>query len=66
MTTDDPEHWSEANALIRSYGKGALQHASDQIAVFMHEGNDMEMLRWFEIHEHLVEAATELPTWPTD
>jgi hypothetical protein len=66
MTAGDEEHLSDANALLRVYGKGALEHASDQITVFMHEGNDTEMLRWFEIHEQLERALAETPEWPTD
>jgi hypothetical protein len=32
----------------------------------MHEGNDGEMLRWFEIHERIEQVLAETPTWPTD
>jgi hypothetical protein len=63
---DDQEHWSDANALLRSHGQGARQHASDQITAFMHEGNDVEMLRWFEIHECIEVMLAETPTWPVD
>jgi hypothetical protein len=66
MRAGDEEHWSEANALLRVHGKGALQHASDQITMFMHEGNDVEMLRWFEIHEQLGKMLAETLAWPID
>jgi hypothetical protein len=66
LLTNDHEHWPDANALLRSHGKGAVQHASDQITAFMHEGNDGEMLRWFEIHERIEQVLAETPTWPTD
>jgi hypothetical protein len=41
-------------------------HASDQIAAFMHEGNDVEMLRWFEVHECIEVMLAEAPFCPVD
>lgn len=63
---DDRAHWAEANVLLRTYGRGALQHAADQITAWMHEGNDVEMLHWFEIHERIEKVLAETPTWPVD
>jgi predicted GIY-YIG superfamily endonuclease len=61
---DNEASWSDANALIREHGRGALQHASDKVAEFMHAGDDVEMLRWFEIHERIDEALSEAGAWP--
>jgi hypothetical protein len=30
----------------------------------MHAGDDVEMLRWFEIHECIEEALSEASAWP--
>jgi len=54
----------DANALIREHGRGALQHASAKVAEFMHAGDDVEMLRCFEIHECIEEALSEAAAWP--
>jgi hypothetical protein len=64
--TGDQTYWSDANALIREHGKGALQHASERVSEFMHSGDDAEMLRWFEIHERIEEALVETSEWPVD
>jgi hypothetical protein len=62
--TKNQDHWSDANALLRAYGKGALEHASSKVSAFMHAGDDVEMLRWFEIHECVEEILAEAPLCP--
>jgi hypothetical protein len=63
---EDATYWPDANALIREHGRAALQHASMKVAEFMHAGDDVEMLRWFEIHECIEEALTEASAWPVN
>jgi len=64
MDDDDLTYWSEANALLRTHGKAALEHAAVQVRAFMHAGDDVQMLRWFEIHERVEEALCDSPEWP--
>jgi hypothetical protein len=64
--TGDPACWSEASALIRKHGKGALVQASAKVSQSMNAGNDVETLRWFEIHECVEEMLAETSGWPVD
>jgi hypothetical protein len=61
---DDRAFWSDANELLRAHGRGALKHAADSITASMNDGDDVAMLRWFEIHERIEEALSTSPPWP--